>query len=85
MGAQMLCLNKSMYTSDKSLLGNTSNFQILMTLMAQPEMADKKQDVLSVLTLLFPNKNIIILPKVINLIEAENPVISITDTNFEYL
>ena len=47
MGAQMLCLNKSMYTSDKSLLGNTSNFQILMTLMAQPEMTDKKQDVLS--------------------------------------
>ena len=42
-----------------------------MTLMAQPDMADRKQDVLSVLTLLFPTKSIIILPKVINLVEAE--------------
>lgn len=85
MGAQLLCLNKSMYSQDESLLANTSNFQILMTLMAQPEMADRKQDVLSVLTLLFPTKSIIILPKVINLIEAEQPVISITDDNFESL
>ena len=51
-----------MYSSDESLLGDTSNFQIFMTLIAQPEMADKKQDVLSVLTLLFPTKSIIILP-----------------------
>lgn len=85
MGAQLLCLNKSMYSQDESLLANTSNFQILMTLMAQPDMADRKQDVLSVLTLLFPTKSIIILPKVINLVEAEQPVISITDDNFENL
>ena len=85
MGAQLLCLNKSMYTSDESLLEDTSNFQILMTLMAQPEMADKKQDVISVLTLLFPTKKIIILPHVINLMESDLPVISITDDNFEYL
>ena len=43
MGAQLLCLNKSMYTSDESLLEDTSNFQILMTLIAQPDMVDKKQ------------------------------------------
>lgn len=85
MGAQLLCLNKSMYSSDESLLGNTSNFQIFMTLIAQPEMADKKQDVLSVLTLLFPTKSIIILPQVINLVENECPVISITNDNFEVL
>ena len=85
MGAQLLCLNKSMYSSDESLLEDTSNFQILMTLMAQPEMADKKQDVISVLTLLFPTKKIIILPRVINLMESDLPVISITDDNFEYL
>lgn len=85
MGAQLLCLNKSMYSQDESLLENTSNFQILMTLISQPEMTDKKQDVLSVLTLLFPTKSIIILPKVINLVEAEQPVISITDDNFENL
>lgn len=85
MGAQLLCLNKSMYTSDESLLEDTSNFQILMTLMAQPDMVDKKQDVISVLTLLFPTKNIIIMPRSINLMENECEPISITDDNFEVL
>ena len=85
MGAQLLCLNKNMYSSDESLLADTSNFQILMTLIAQPEMADKKQDVISVLTLLFPTKKVILLPKVINLSEGECPVVSITEDNFESL
>ena len=41
-GVQCLCLNKSMFVKDESLLANTNNFQIFMTIMSEKEAADKK-------------------------------------------
>jgi hypothetical protein len=32
-GIQCLCVNKSMFVKDESLLANTNNFQIFMTIM----------------------------------------------------
>ena len=32
-GIQCLCLNKSMFVKDESVLGDTNNFQIFMTIM----------------------------------------------------
>jgi hypothetical protein len=41
-GIQCLCLNKSMFVKDESLLATTNNFQIFMTIMSEKEAADKK-------------------------------------------
>ena len=57
-GAQCLCLNKSMYVEDESLLKDTSNFQILMTVLSEKEEADKKENVSKLLNIIFPNYKI---------------------------
>lgn len=83
-GAQCLCLEKTMYTQDKNLLSTTSNFQIFMTIMLEPQNADKKQCVLEVLNLLFPNFNPIFTPRGFILKKSEESVI-IDESNFESL
>ena len=35
MGVQCLCLNKSMFGKDESVLDTTNNFQIFMTIMSE--------------------------------------------------
>jgi len=44
-GIQCLCLNKSMFVKDESLLADTNNFQIFMTIMSEKEAADKRRAV----------------------------------------
>jgi hypothetical protein len=41
-GIQCLCLNKTMFVKDESLLATTNNFQIFMTIMSEKEAIDKK-------------------------------------------
>ena len=41
-GIQCLCLNKTMFVKDESLLANTNNFQIFMTIMSEKEAIEKK-------------------------------------------
>ena len=41
-GIQTLCINKNMLTQGETLLENTNNFQIFMTVMQEKETADKK-------------------------------------------
>ena len=53
--AQCLCLNKTMYIEDESLLKDTSNFQIFMTVMSEKSEAEKKENVSKLLNVLFPN------------------------------
>ena len=56
------CLNidsKSLMDQDKTILQDTNNFQIFMTMMQEKEMADKKYATRQFLTLLFPNKKIL--------------------------
>ena len=82
-GVQCLCLNKSMFVKDESLLGDTNNFQIFMTIMSEKEAADKKFAVQSVCTLLFPKYKVMFTPRSI-ILSGENQIM-IDETNFEFL
>ena len=83
-GIQCLCLNKSMFIKDESLLENTNNFQIFMTIMAEKEAADKKMAVQQVCTLLFPNDKVLFTPRSIMISKDGNSIL-IDETNFEFL
>ncbi len=83
-GVQCLCLNKSMFVKDESLLEDTNNFQIFMTIMSEKETVDKKFAVQQVCTLLFPKYKVMFTPRSI-LITGEGQTIQIDERNFEYL
>ena len=77
-GAQCLCLTSSMYED-----GGT-NFSVFMKLMREEKAKDKRRDVESVLTLLFPNYNIIFTPRSILFNQNEESFI-IDEGNLEDL
>ena len=83
-GIQCLCLNKSMFVKDESLLATTNNFQIFMTVMSEKETADKKMAVQQVCTLLFPQYKVSFTPRSI-LIMGSDHSITIDESNFEFL
>ena len=83
-GIQCLCLNKTMFVKDESLLANTNNFQIFMTIMTEKETVDKKLAVQQVCTLLFPKYKVMFTPRSI-LIVGEGQTIQIDEQNFQYL
>ena len=83
-GIQCLCLNKSMFVQDESLLATTNNFQIFMTVMSEKETADKKMAVQQVCTLLFPQYKVNFTPRSI-LIMGSDHSITIDESNFEFL
>ena len=83
-GIQLLCINKSMYIEDKSLLVQTTNFQIFMTMINEKQLADKKLAVTQVLTLLFPTAKVIFTPRSIFLNNGEVNI-TIDDGNFKIL
>lgn len=83
-GIQCLCLNKSMFVKDESLLANTNNFQIFMTIMQEKEAADKKFSVQQVCTLLFPKHRVMFTPRSV-LLSGEGNSIVIDESNFEFL
>ena len=81
---QCLNVNKDLLRQDKTLLQNTSNFQIFMTIMSEKETKDKKLATQQLLQLLFPNHNIMFTPRSILLQGKENSS-TIDDSNFEFL
>lgn len=85
-GAQCLCLNKTMFIEDKNVLSNTNNFQIFMTIMQEKETKDKKQSVIDVLQLLFPSYKPLFTPMslVLNPIDGGESK-TIDESNFENL
>lgn len=83
-GVQCLCIEKTMYVQDESLLSTTSNFQIFMTIMSEQQEVEKKKNVLAVLKLLFPKHNPIFTPRAILLNHTDGNVI-IDENNFEDL
>lgn len=83
-GAQCLCVNKTMYIKDESLLNTTNNFQIFMTIMADKQSASKKKDTLSTLTLLFPSYNIMFTPRALVLSQGQENIM-VDENNFEFL
>ena len=83
-GIQCLCVKKSMFAKDESLLEITNNFQIFMTIMSEKQAADKKAAVQQVLTLLFPSYKVIFTPRSM-LISGNGATINIDESNFEFL
>lgn len=79
-GVQTLCLYKSMFVEDKKVLEEINNFQIFMTVMNDKECADKKRDVIQILTLLFPEAQILFTPRSLIIGSA-----TIDANNFEFL
>ena len=83
-GIQCLCLNKSMFVKDETLLATTSNFQIFMTIMSEKEAIDKKIAVQSVCTLLFPKYKVVFTPRSV-LFSGNGESLMIDENNFEFI
>lgn len=83
-GAQCLCLNKSMFVEGKDVLANTNNFQIFMTVMTEKEAKDKKQASIDVLQLLLPKYKAMFTPRSLVLTSQDGNV-TIDENNFEQL
>lgn len=83
-GIQCLCLNKSMFVKDESLLEDTNNFQIFMTIMSEQETKEKRNAVQQVCTLLFPNYKVMFTPRSF-LLSQNGQNFMIDETNFEAL
>lgn len=80
-GAQCLCIEKTMYIQDENVLSSTTNFQILMTIMSERQEIEKKNNVISVLNLLFPDYKTLITPASIVLNGNKGNVV-IDENNF---
>lgn len=84
MAVQYLCLDKESLIQDETLLSSLTNFQVLMKVLEQSQDKDKKNAVIMLLTLLFPDyipvitRNSIILTK-----QGENQPLLIDDNNFD--
>ena len=83
-GIQSLCVNKSMFVKDRSLLDTTNNFQIFMTIMAEKEAADKKLAVQQVCMLFMPEYKLTFTPRSM-LFMGNGRTVQIDETNFEFL
>ena len=83
-GVQCLCIDKNIIANQgESLLVNTNNFQIFMTMMKEKEMAEKKDSVINVLSLVFPKYRTLFTPR--SIILQGDTQIMIDDSNFEIL
>ena len=83
-GIQCLCLNKTMFVKDESVLGDTNNFQIFMTIMQEKEAIEKKVAVQQVSTLLFPSYKLLFTPRSM-LLNGNGQTIQIDENNFQFL
>lgn len=81
-GAQCLCINKSMY--EGQIPAETTNFTLLMLLLQDERTKDKKAVVQSVLNLMFPQYKIIITPRAICFNHTDG-TFNIDEENFESL
>ena len=81
---QCLNINKDLLNQDKTLLQNTNNFQIFMTIMSEPEAKDKKIATQQLLNILFPGFNIMITPRSI-ILSGKDFTTMIDENNFEVL
>ena len=85
-GVQCLCINKDLILQDKSILANTNNFQIFMTIMEQDEDKEKRNAVRSLLLLIFPSiQNVLFTPRSLILQSASMENLTIDEQNFTFL
>ena len=84
MGIQCLNIRKSMISQGESLLADTNNFQIFMTVMAEPSEVEKKEAVKQVLQLLFPSYKVSFTPRSLLFVGTELTA-TVDEMNFEAL
>ena len=82
---QCLNIDKHLLNQDKTLLQSTNNFQIFMTIMNEKETKDKKIATKSLLSLLFPNYDILFTPRSLMLQKEGFSSVTIDESNFEIL
>lgn len=83
-GAQCLCVNKDVYQGQgKEQLEAVSNFQLLMSLLAEAKLQDQKQKVIQVLQLLFPSYQIFLTPRAI-VLKLNDENFTIDESNFDF-
>ena len=82
-GMQCLCIDKSMLGDFSQDQGQINNFTVFMTMLAQPEMKDKKKAVIDTLALIFGNQKVAFTPhSLIFTANGQNPC-TVDETNFE--
>ena len=81
-GVQTLCVTKNMITQGETLLTDTNNFQIFMTIMQEKETVDKKEAVKQIFPLICPKYSMIFTPRSI-VLRNDNETITIDENNFE--
>lgn len=79
---QCLNIDKNLLRQDKTLLQNTSNFQIFMTIMSEKETREKKIATQQLLSILFPKHTIMFTPRSI-LLQSTDASVMIDENNFE--
>lgn len=83
-GLQTLSINKNMLAQGNSVLENTTNFQIFMTIMKEQETKDKKDAVINFFQLVFPGSQVIFTPMSI-LLNKEGQQTLVDENNFDIL
>ena len=83
-GIQYICIQKNMVIQDESLLSTTSNFQIFMMVMQEAALKEKKSCVIAVLSILFPEYQVVFTPRSL-ILSKEGENLMIDETNFESL
>ena len=83
-GLQTLSINKNMLAQGNSVLESTTNFQIFMTIMKEQETKDKKDAVVNLFQLIFPDSQVIFTPMSI-LLNKEGKQILVDENNFDIL
>lgn len=83
-GLQTLSINKNMLAQGNSVLESTTNFQIFMTIMKEQETKDKKDAVINLFQLTFPNSQVIFTPMSI-LLNKEGQQTLVDENNFDTL
>ena len=83
-GLQTLSINKNMLAQGNSVLESTTNFQIFMTIMKEQETKDKKDAVINLFQLVFPDSQVIFTPMSI-LLNKEGQQTLVDENNFDIL
>lgn len=82
-GMQCLCIDKSMLGDFSEDQGQINNFTVFMTMLAQPEMKDKKKAVIDTLDLIFGNQKVAFTPHSLIFTANGQNLCTVDETNFE--
>lgn len=81
---QYLCINKEVIPQGETVLQTLTNFQILMKVLKESEDKTRKASLVTLLTLLFPSYQVVLMPASINFMDEETTVM-VDNENFDTL